>query len=158
MTLPSRDETIETLFPRLASGLSWYEIASPPDSRYNCMAFAVGDTGKHWTPMKGESQEVGYWPFEPMEDHLANFLAVFESEGYRQCEHGEPEGGFDKVALFVNDWGLVDHVAFQPGGADHWLSKLGEGYDIKHEKVDAVSGSLYGWPGVFLRRPTNETN
>ena len=44
MSLPSRDDAIETLFPEFASGYSW--IASPPDDRCNCMAFAVGDTDK----------------------------------------------------------------------------------------------------------------
>lgn len=158
MSLPSRDGTIEAWLPRLASGYSWCEIASPPDPRYNCMAFAMGDTTKRWAPTKGETAEHSYWPFEPLEDHLSNFLAVFESEGYRQCEHEKPEEGLDKVAIFLNDWGLVAHVAFQPAGADYWLSKLCEGYDIKHEKVDAVSGSLYGWPDIFLSRPSDNTS
>ena len=29
MSLPSRDDAIETLFPEFASGYSWYKIASP---------------------------------------------------------------------------------------------------------------------------------
>ena len=153
MSLPSRDDAIETLFPEFASGYSWYEIASAPDNRYNCMAFAVGDAGQKWSPIKGDNEEEVYWHLEPLGDYVANFPAVFEAEGYRRCDHGEPEDGLSKVALFINDWGLVSHVAFQPGGIDHWLSKLGKGYDIKHEKVDAVSGSLYGWPEVFLSRP-----
>ena len=153
MSLPSRDDAIETLFPEFASGYSWYEIASFPDSRYNCMAFAMGDTRKRWSPTKDSNEGEVYWPLELMDDHVANFLAVFELEGYQQCEHGEPEDGFDKVALFINEWGDVSHVAFQPGGTDHWLSKLGKWHDIRHEKVDAVSGRLYGWPDVFLSRP-----
>lgn len=157
MSLPSRDDTIEALFPELASGYSWYEIASPPDSKYNCMAFAVGDTGQKWSPEKGDTDEEFYWPFDPFDDHAANFLAVFEARGYERCDHGEPEGGFEKVALFTNEWGLVSHVAFQPGGSDYWLSKLGEWYDIRHEKVDAVSGPLYGWPEIYLRRPAPMT-
>ena len=153
MSLPSRDDAIETLFPEFVSGYSWYEIASPPDDRYNCMAFAVGDTTQKWSPIKGDNERGFYWPFEPMDDHFANCMAVFKLEGYKQCDHGAPEDGFDKVALFISDWGDVSHVAFQPEGTDHWLSKLGEWYDIRHEKVDAVSGSLYGWPGIFLSRP-----
>ena len=153
MSLPSRDDTMETLFPEFASGCSWYEIASPPDSRYNCMAFAVEDTGQKWSPIKGGNERGFYWPLEPSDDHVANFLAVFKLEGYRRCDHGEPEDGFDKAALFINEWGDVSHVAFQPEGIGYWLSKLGKWYDIKHEKVDAVSGSLYGWPEVFLSRP-----
>ena len=31
MSLPSRDDAIETLFPEFVSGYSWYEITSPPD-------------------------------------------------------------------------------------------------------------------------------
>lgn len=152
MFLPSRDYAIEAQFPRLASGYSWYEIASPPDKNYNCMAFAMGDVGRRWAPRRGGTGE--YWPFEPLDDHIGNFVAVFRSEGFHRCEHGQPENGFDKVALFVNDWGLVVHIAFQPGGTDCWLSKLGEMYDIKHEKVDAVGGSMYGWPAIYLSHPS----
>ncbi|MXX01849.1 MAG: hypothetical protein F4Z79_09590 [Acidimicrobiia bacterium] len=118
------------------------------------MAFAVGDTGRKWSPIAADTEEEVYWPFASSDDHVANFLTVFESEGYRRCEHGETEDGLEKVALFVTDWGLVGHVAFQPGGTGHWLSKLGKWYDIRHEKVDAVGCSLYGWPEVFLSRPS----
>ena len=153
MSPPSRESTIEELFPRLASGHSWYEIASPPDGRYNCVAFAVGDTTRKWWPIKGGAAGF-YWPFEPTGDQIGDFLTLFESEGYVRCEHGESEDGLIKVAIFLNDWGAVKHIAFQPTAADHWLSKLGESYDIKHEKVDAVGGSLYGWPCIYLSRPS----
>lgn len=71
------------------------------------MAFAMGDTGKRWAPRRGEAGEDSFWPFEPSGDHIDNFIAVFRSVGYQQCEHGEPEDGLDKVALFVNEWGRV---------------------------------------------------
>ncbi len=106
------------------------------------------------SPPPGRGERTFYWPFEPSDDHIGNFLSVFESEGYQRCEHGKPENGHDKVVLFLNEWGTVKHVALQPGGADHWLSKLGGWYDIKHENVDAVSGSVYGWPGTYLSRPS----
>ena len=110
-------------------------------------------TIENTTPFRVELREIRIsGPLKPSEGQIGDFLTVFESEGYQRCEHGEPEDGLDKADIFLNDWGAMKHIAFQPRGADHWLSKLGEWYDIKHEKVDAVGGSLYGWPDIYLSR------
>lgn len=155
MTPPSRDPTIESHFPNLVSGDSWYEIASPRDAQYNCHALAVGDTTRRWAPVRssGEQEEDFFWPLQVSGSQVDDFFALYESLGYRQCEHGEPEKGFEKLALFVDDWGRVTHTAFRRDGEDVWVSKLGRSYDIKHNRVDAVGGHLYGWPDVYFSRP-----
>lgn len=155
MTLPSRDPIIESLFPDLATEDSWYEVASPRDAEYNCHAFAMGDTTRRWAPIgaSGEEGEDFFWPLPILENQADNFFALFESVGYEQCEHGEPEEGFEKLALFFDDWGRVTHTAFQRDGESHWVSKLGRSFDIRHDRVDAVGGHLYGWPEAYFSRP-----
>ena len=41
----SRDKLIERAFPKIRTH---YKITSPEDYKYNCIAFAAGDTNKHW--------------------------------------------------------------------------------------------------------------
>ncbi len=50
--------SLEALFPGLAKAP--YRLTSPPSRRYNCIAWAAGDTGKWWWP--GLNAEDEYWP------------------------------------------------------------------------------------------------
>ena len=78
---------VESNFPRLkASGA--YQQRSLPDGRYNCIAFAAGETERWWWP----SERAGdYWPPDsPREETLGAFIAAFTSIGYVVCSDGVP--------------------------------------------------------------------
>ncbi|RMH08652.1 MAG: hypothetical protein D6704_02725 [Nitrospirae bacterium] len=46
---------LEEVFPRLCE--TRYEITSPQDTSYNCIAWAAGDVGRWWWPAPQ-----AYWP------------------------------------------------------------------------------------------------
>jgi len=73
---------------------------------------------------------------------------------YTKAEDGSFEGGFEKVAIYVDLDLSPTHVAKQlPSG--RWKSKLGKGHDIEHDTVDALEGDQmdeYGIVAQYLRR------
>jgi hypothetical protein len=48
---------LEAIFPGLAGGD--YQVTSPRDNQYNCIAWAAGATGTFWWP--GPNEEDEYW-------------------------------------------------------------------------------------------------
>jgi hypothetical protein len=52
-----RDPDLESDFPGLSDGN--YEIKSPRDPQYNCVAFAIGDTANWWYDAYVRGY---YWP------------------------------------------------------------------------------------------------
>ncbi len=122
--------------------------------QYNCIAFALSDTTRRWWPgMFGD-----YWPPEdegvPQEATLDAFVAMFATQGYAICESDVLEGGFEKIAIYVNaSTKAPTHAAHQlPDGK--WESKLGRGIDIQHDSLDDLAGPTYGNAVCFLKRPT----
>ena len=74
---------LETLFPGLASG--GYSITSPRTGRYNCIAWAAGDTARWWWP--GGDATLEFWPASVARDEtLDAFRDAFASLGYAVCE------------------------------------------------------------------------
>jgi hypothetical protein len=62
---------------------------------------------------------------------------------YQVCSDGGLEPGVEKVAIYVDDFGIPQHVARQlPDGT--WTSKLGKGEDIGHVSPESLAGDLYG--------------
>ena len=95
---------LEEAFPGLAKG--GYRVTSPRASRYNCIAWAAGETRDWWWPGRNEEQE--YWPpGVPRERTRDAFVAVFASLGYTVCEGESPEAGYEKIALFTLWHGLL---------------------------------------------------
>ena len=47
----------ELLFPGLVG--SDYQLTSPPDLTYNCIAWAMGESDRWWWP---DSQDIAFWP------------------------------------------------------------------------------------------------
>jgi hypothetical protein len=141
----SFDNQLEALFPNLVS--TEYEVTSPADPRYNCIAWAANDQGRWWEP---DSMAVCYWPASVSRHYtLAAYRQAFESLGYVPCEDYIHENGYTRVVLFANgdrpthaSRELRDYV---------WTSKLGRSVDISHE-LHAVSGQIYGNPASILRR------
>jgi hypothetical protein len=142
------NDELESNFPRLRG--TNYKITSPASHRYNCIAWAANDDSKFWWP-----RPLGpyYWPKgAPMEESLGAFMRAFQLVGYEPCDSESPEPGFEKVAIFVGADGTPKHAARQTrSGA--WTSKLGSDVDIQHEKLDAVSGVMYGTVAQIMKRP-----
>lgn len=142
----------EALLPNL--NRAEYQVTSPETRRYNCIAWAAGDTTQWWAP--GPEY---YWPAGiPREHTLTSFHALFAGMGYRQCADAELESGFEKVAIFADADGFPTHAARQlPNG--NWSSKLGAWQDIEHQFLNALAGSasIYGNVALLLRRPRPET-
>ena len=122
---------------------------------YNCIAWAAGKVNEWWWPW----DIGGYtWPqgeglrFElPHQETVENFVLAFKSQGYSECENGDLEEGFEKIAIFANHRGTPTHAARSlPIGA--WTSKLGAFEDIQHPTLQSIEGRSYGKAVSFLRR------
>lgn len=133
---------LENNFPGLRE--TGYEVASPPDRRYNCIAWAAGTAGDWWWPRRPY-----YWPLPTRDDSVAEFVRVFEALGYKTCENPEVEPQCEKVAIYAKG-SVVKHMARQlPSGA--WTSKCGRGVDINHE-LTALEGNQYGQVVLIMKR------
>lgn len=137
----------EDIFPGLQG--SGYQITSPKDDTYNCIAWAAGDTGTWWWPNPGPKQ---FWPAGARaEESLAAFQEAFATLGYSTCSGEELESDYEKIALFADAQGFPLHAAGQlPNG--RWTSKLGELEDIEHA-LRNLEGVEYGSVVVILNRP-----
>src|SRR5690242_1847029 len=110
---------IEAAFPGLVN--SDYEITSPREATYNCIAWAAGCNHRWWWP----GMRFAFWPSDlPHEETLEVFKKLFEKLGYAQCEDLNLEAEFEKVAIFFKD-GKVTHAARQLA-TGKWASKLGQ--------------------------------
>lgn len=141
-------EKLITAFPGLSS--TQFEVVSPVEPLYNCIAFAAGDTQRFWWPF-----EKGYWPAEiPRELTLMAFVAVFAELGYEPGFADELERGIEKVALYAEGGVIPKHAARQLSDGT-WASKLGRDVDITHP-LHALEGDMYGVVIQILgrRRPT----
>jgi hypothetical protein len=129
---------LESLFPKLQG--SAYEVSSPPDDVYNCIAWAANDALHWWWPDRLQKR---YWPAGVLRDEsLAAFQEAFAALGYAVCAGEELETGFEKVALFADADGFPTHAARQLNNG-RWTSKLGEIEDIEHALRD-LEGVEYG--------------
>lgn len=134
---------LEQYFPGLSA--ADYQVTSPSDVRYNCIAWAADDSTQWWEPSPR-----GYWPPDVQQElTLDAFTQAFASIGYEPCETDELKRGVEKVALFASH-GEVTHAARQlPNG--RWTSKLGADVDIEHA-LRGLEGSVYGEVAQILSR------
>jgi len=145
------DRNLEQVFPALSE--TGYEVTSPSDPKYNCVAWAAGDIRRWWEP---DPMGISYWPTSsPREYTLDAYSLVFESLGYEVCENADHESGFTKVAIFAK--GTYPKHAARQVSANLWTSKLGRDVDISH-RLHALSGQDYGKPTTYLRRPESPPN
>jgi hypothetical protein len=140
---------IEEEFPGL--GRDGYQITSPEDPTYNCIAWAAEEADAWWWP---DPLGTGYWPIgAPRAETLSAFEAAYRLIGYSRCDDGSLEPGFEKVAVFAGTDQGPTHAARQlPTGA--WTSKLGSLEDVTHLTLLALGGESYGSPVLFLKRPS----
>jgi len=142
-------EEYERAFPNLKD----YVITSPCDPCHNCIAFAAGNTSLWWEPLTIPKPGY-YWPEgafrENENDDIDALKRCFSELGFKACENGEMEVGYKKVALFAinkNEW---THAAVQDENGN-WSSKLGDGYDIRHNAPECVAGPNYGTVACFMK-------
>jgi hypothetical protein len=145
--LPKKDPILYNDFPLLRK--EWHEITSPSTNVYNCLAWAAGDNTKRWDP-----GYPWYWPINLREVTIDSFVKVYESIGFVCCDDQCFEDGFEKIVIFLKLDGTPTHVA-RMIKQDVFTSKLGNSYDISHSK-DALNGSKYGYPVIYMRRVINK--
>jgi len=142
-------KAFDSLFPGLARG-DW-RVTSSVDKRYNCIAYAAGDTARWWWPLPDDIREV-YWPDGvSREETILAFRDAFATIGFSECSDAEFEGGIEKIALFANEHAFPLHAARQLANG-RWTSKLGELEDIEHALHD-LEGQVYGKVTLIMRRP-----
>lgn len=140
---------VESWFSQIRKGA--YEITSDYDAKYNCAAFAAGETDVWWEPIRPD----GYWPPDaPHEFTIEAYATAYRSVGFEICESSNSEPGFEKLALYGEDGEFV-HAALQlPSG--RWTSKLGRSEDIEHDTLEQLEGKgkdEYGFVVAFMKRP-----
>jgi hypothetical protein len=124
---------------------------SEQDGLYNCFAWAAERDMLAWWDHLDEPGH--YWPETvPRQWTLAAYLASFEAHGYNACSSSDVEGGYEKLAIYVNDSGQPEHAARQQAAG--WSSKLGEEEDIWHDAPRVLEGPYYGAVSVYMKRPT----
>lgn len=139
------EPSLEDVFPGLRGRP--YQITSPKDHRYNCIAFAAGDDRNWWWPdAAGEDT----WPAGVARAETVNaFRDAFATLGYIICDNDQLEPGYEKVALFALA-GVPKHAAKQlPNG--RWVSKLGPSEDIEHALHELI-GMVYGSVVLVMKR------
>jgi hypothetical protein len=133
-----------TAFPNLE--VEGYEISSPYDRRYNCIAWASSRDNQWSWPGGG-----GYWPAGVSDDTTVEaFIEAFALQGYETCDDRILDAGYGKVALYAQQ-GEVTHAARQLSDG-RWTSKLGKEVDITHT-LAGLEGPCYGVVVQILRRP-----
>ena len=137
-------ERLRSAFPGLRS--TSFQITSPPDPSYNCIAWAADNTAQWWWPL--EDARRTHWPAGASREIT---IDAFVTLGYAVCPDESLEAGFEKVALFADPQGAPTHAARQlPTG--RWSNKLVQSEDIEHD-LRALEGEIYGTVVAILTRP-----
>ena len=150
MDTPSWAQLLARAFPRLPR--EGFEIIDGPSDRYNCIAYAAGDTGQWW-----DHNEDHHWPTSATRSNsIESLKEVFVGLGFEQCVDSTLEDGYEKVALYEEQerW---THAALQTA-TGRWRSKMGQGPVIEHPGPESISGGIYGNPAMYMRRVVTETN
>ncbi len=143
---------MEDCFPELA--LTGYSVTSPQTPRYNCIAWAAGDTRRWWWP---DPSPFAYWPPSiPRGNTLQRFIEAFRTLGSEPCGDVDLEPDVEKIAVYADEDGSPTQAARQlVTGA--WTSKLGREEDIEHRAPSGVEGQEYGYVVLTLKRPRRST-
>lgn len=120
---------------------------SPQDVRYNCIAWAFGDSKKFYWP--ADLPEYFWPPNVKKEESVDAFIDLYASIGYTHCANGQPEIGYEKVAIFTLN-GEPKHAARQLQNG-LWTSKLDSHVDVTHT-IGAMEGGMYGNVTQYMKR------
>jgi hypothetical protein len=142
-----RDPELEEDCPGLST--SPYEIKSARDPKYNCVAYAVGDTNQFWY----DAYISGYYwpPGVPSADTLEGWIQVFTDHGYIETNDAGLEIEYERIAIYASAEG-PEHVARQKASGV-WTSKMGKGHDIDHVTLEALEGATMGKVIKIMKRP-----
>lgn len=151
---------IVKIFPSLASD-SKYQVTSPEDPNYNCIAWAFQLFKDRWMAVpKGCKHNplldaVTWWPDDVTEGmEIQCLVEAFEKKGFERCENADHEKGFIKVALYYNpDTNEWTHAAREGRNGKYWMSKLGRSYDIHHGSPYTIEGNSYGKVYCIMKMP-----
>jgi hypothetical protein len=129
-----------------------YEVSSPADWDYNCIAFAADVQNSWWWP---DPHCDAFWPNGvERELKLEAFVRAYATVGYEVCQDGSFEPGYEKIAIYEKD-GVPTHAAKQTAEG-RWMSKLGPWEDIRHNTADGVETwagiGIYGKVRQYMRR------
>jgi hypothetical protein len=138
---------LEAKFPGLR-GTKW-RVTSPMASRYNCLAWAVGEKHRRW-----DLHLPHFWPQGvPKRRGIAYLVAAYRAVGFvdvpaSQCQQYDPT--CDTVVLYELN-GSWEHAArLLHNGM--WSSKMGDLHDIQHPSPHCLQGIEYGTPFVYMKR------
>jgi len=151
MVTSQRDANIDRAFPFAAS--DGYQLRSPQDPNYNCIAWAASLTNIVWWPTPFPIPG-SFWPDDaPREETLSAFMRAYATIGYEDCgTNGALEPGFERIVLFATADGKLQHAARQLSDGV-WTSKLGRYKDIHHTTPGAVeTDDSYGRVVRYMRR------
>jgi len=114
---------------------------------YNCLAWSLGIDDDVLSSFDGHT-----WPGNaPRNDaFIMTVVIMYESRGFCLCTDGSLEGGYDKIALYVQG-NKFTHVARQLENGK-WTSKMGADVDIEHDAPDDLAGPCYGCVATFMKR------
>jgi len=103
-------ERLLSAFPGLRT--TSFQVTSPSDPIYNCIAWAASSTAEWWWPV--EDARRTHWPEGVLREITLNsFVAAFQTLGYSISSDETLEAGFEKVALFVDSLGRPSHASLQ---------------------------------------------
>jgi hypothetical protein len=134
-------------FPNLFNHYVSDEVSEATE-KYNCIAWAYGEnTRRLWPNLYSYEWPDGITNTETID----SFKELFSSRGYVECNAGDFEEGYLKIAIYANNLGVPKHAARQlPNG--HWTSKCGPYIDIEHT-IEGMTNGVYGDVVVYMKRP-----
>jgi hypothetical protein len=126
----------------------WNHVpTSGQTTRYNCVAWSIGNDTVNLWPDDDNGWPVGFRRDETIEA----FLEFFGHLGYQECDNGNPEGGYSKIAIYTDATGTPTHVARLQGNG-RWTSKMNIFADIEHSQLSVLEGGQYGQVTRFMKR------
>ena len=155
-------ETVEEIkhrlfqaFPKLLHDIG-FKVTSKATPDYNCIAWAC-NYSERWIqpPYLGRPNLdcVVWWPPEVPEGlEIDSLIKVFEFHGYSQCDSGEHENGYRKVALYYDEKTKEWTHAARELLNGCWTSKLGEYIDIQHGSPKTIENDDYGKVYCFMKK------
>jgi len=137
---------IQKIFPNLNDT---FEITSPVDNEYNCIAWAAGDTERWWWP---DLEYTSYWPPNiERKETLISFIEAFKALGYEVTDSPEQKNGYEKIAIYTKKNTNSPTHASRQLKSGNWTSKIGSSHDIEHD-LHGVDGEIYGEIAVIMER------
>lgn len=132
-----------------------FEVTSPIDPSYNCIAWAYQIKGRWMWPPAGvpvSLDAVTYWPDDNASTNVEKFVDAFRQKGYEICDDALFEEGYRKIALYVSPGtNNCTHAARQLSNG-FWTSKLGSEYDIQHSTPKEIEGRWYGEVYCYMKK------